>query len=138
MMQRVRQRILFLLCIFGVREAYLLSSNALAFVRGWEMKAISQAIVSAFTISHRQDRHREQPCHLYSRAKRVTTQSPFFEPQAASPKPSPRVLPSSRNAISNEQLHLCHDTEAIQNPEQCAFSLLLFKPSSFVVITKVA
>ncbi|WVY90781.1 hypothetical protein V8G54_036295 [Vigna mungo] len=95
---------------FGVREAYLLFSNALAFIRRREMKAISQATVSAFTILHRQDRHREQPCHLYSRAKRATTQSLFFAPQAASSKPPPRVLPSSRKAISNEQLHLCHDT----------------------------
>ncbi|WVZ04378.1 hypothetical protein V8G54_025184 [Vigna mungo] len=74
------------------------------------MKAsMSQAGVDAFTIPHRRDLHREQPCHCCQRTKHVTTQSLFFMPQAASFKP-PLLVLLSRNVISSEQLHLLRDT----------------------------
>ncbi|KOM52537.1 hypothetical protein LR48_Vigan09g119600 [Vigna angularis] len=75
--------------------------------------SMPQAAVNAFTIQHRRDCHRERPCRRCRRAKPATNHSLFFVSQATSFKPPPRVLPSSRNASNNEQLHLRRDAEAI-------------------------
>ncbi|KOM52495.1 hypothetical protein LR48_Vigan09g115400 [Vigna angularis] len=92
--------------------------------------SMPQAAVNAFTIPYRRDHHHEQPCRRCRRAKHDTTQSLFFAPQTESFKPPPRVLPSSRNTISSEQLHIRRDAEAIQCPHHLA--QIMFSPWQFL------